>query len=151
MHSSYCDGVNQIFFLPCINEHGGLNMSLIEYSCILEGVKGQKMVTALFDSGASFSCIKMSVAEKLAHLERLAKPMEFETADKNTTISAHYGVILDFYLGESQRRFHDDFIVLDSLSEDLIIGAATMQKWNIKLDFQEETVIYDRKMHRLRI
>ena len=56
-----------------------------------------------------------------------------------------------FHLGESKRRFHDDFIVLETLSEDLIIGAATIQKWNIKLDFEKETVVYDRKMHRLRI
>ena len=35
--------------------------------------------------------------------------------------------------------------------EDLIIGATTMQKWGIKLDFVSETVVYDGKMHRLRI
>lgn len=48
-------------------------------------------------------------------------------------------------------RFTDDFMVLDTLSEDLIIGATTMQKWNMKLDFENETVVYDKKMHRLRI
>jgi len=42
-------------------------------------------------------------------------------------------------------------MILDTISEDLIIGATTMQKWDITLDFVNEKVIHDRKMHRLRI
>jgi hypothetical protein len=42
-------------------------------------------------------------------------------------------------------------MVLDTLSEDLIIGVTTMQKWQIKLDFDSEKVVYDPKMHRMRI
>ena len=42
-------------------------------------------------------------------------------------------------------------MVLETLSEELIIGATTMQKWRIKLDFVEERVLYDRRVQRLRL
>jgi len=34
----------------------------------------------------------------------------------------------------------DEFLVVPTLSEEIIIGAATMQKWRIKLDFEHDTV-----------
>jgi len=81
----------------------------------------------------------------------LPEPIVFETADEGDFITAEYGVILEFFLEDAPRCFTDAFMVLDTLSEDLIIGATTMQKWQIKLDFDSEKVVYDRKMHRLRI
>jgi len=42
-------------------------------------------------------------------------------------------------------------MVLDTLSEELIIGATIMHKWQIKLDFVEEKVLYDRRVQRLRL
>lgn len=44
----------------------------------------------------------------------------------------------------------DKFMILPGLSEALIIGAATMQKWRIKLDFEKEEVIIDPWVARLR-
>ena len=87
----------------------------------------------------------------MAHLEPLPEPISFETAEAGTYITASHRVLLDFYLGDAPRRFMDEFIVLDLLSEDLIIGVTTMQKWSIKLDFENEEIIYERRMHRLRI
>jgi hypothetical protein len=42
-------------------------------------------------------------------------------------------------------------MVLDALSEELIIGVTTMQKWRIKLDLVEEKVLYDGRVQRLRL
>ena len=126
-------------------------MALIIKPIILAGSKGRKQVTALFDSGASYSCISEELAKKLAHLEPLTEPMEFETAEKNNTVIAEYAVRVDFFFTDTNRRFTDELVVIDGLSEELIIGAATMQKWKIRLDFDREEVFYDKKMHRLRI
>jgi hypothetical protein len=126
-------------------------MSLLEKQIILKGLKGKQTVTALFDSRASYSCIRRSIAEDIGFLEPLEEPMDFETADSGSLIHAEYVVHLSFYFTDTDRRFTDEFIVLDTLSEDFIIGAATMQKWKIRLDFDTEDVLYDKKMHRLRI
>lgn len=126
-------------------------MSLLQNQLTIRGLKGEKTVTALFDSGASYSCVRRSTAEKIALLEPLEEPMEFETADEGTYIPAEYVVHLSFFFQDTDRRFTDEFIVVDTLSEDLIIGTVTMQKWKIRLDFENEKVMYDRKIHRLRI
>ena len=47
-------------------------------------------------------------------------------------------------------RFSDEFMVLSDLSEELIIGTTTMQKWRFKLDFEREEVIIDPRVTRLR-
>jgi len=77
--------------------------------------------------------------------------MVFETAERESIVVAEYRVVLDFFFTDSPRRFTDEFVVIEGLSEDIIIGATTMQKWKIRLDFDREEVIYDRKMQRLRI
>ena len=77
--------------------------------------------------------------------------MEFSTADEGASINAEYVVHLSFFFSDTERRFTDEFIVLNTLSEDLIIGAKTMQAWKIRLDFDKEAVLYDKKMHKLRI
>jgi hypothetical protein len=126
-------------------------MSLISKPVILAGAKGRKEVNALFDSGASYSCISKKTADEIAHLEPMVEPMDFETAEKDGIITADYRITADFYFTDTPRRFTDELFVIEGLSENLIIGAATMQKWKIRLDFDREEVLYDKKMHRLRI
>ncbi len=126
-------------------------MSLISKPVILAGSKGRKEVNALFDSGASYSCICYALAKQLEQLTELSEPMEFETAEKDSIVVAKYRVTLDFFFTDTPRRFTDEIVVIGDLSEELIIGATTMQKWKIRLDFDREEVLYDKKMHRLRI
>lgn len=126
-------------------------MGLLSKPVLLAGSKGKREVNAFFDSGASYTCISASCAAKIAHLEKLSEPMEFTTADADTTVVAKYRIAVDFYFSDTPRRFTDELVVIDGLSEELIIGAATMQKWKIRLDFDSEEVIYDKKMHKLRI
>jgi len=40
-------------------------------------------------------------------------------------------------------------LLMMTLSEDVIIGAATMQKWRLKLDFEQDRVIVDQMVTRL--
>jgi hypothetical protein len=143
--------VKQQYKLPSVNRHREVIMSLISRPVILAGALGRKQVTAHFDSGASYSCISKKLAEELAHPEPMSEPMEFETAEKDGIITASYRVTVDFFFTDTPRRFTDELVVFEDLSEDLIIGANTMQKWKIRLDFENEEVLYDKKMHRLRI
>jgi hypothetical protein len=143
--------MNRYYSLPCIDRYGEVLMGLINRPVTLAGSIGKLQVTALFDNGASYSCISRAAAIRIAHLEKLPEPMEFETAEKGGVIKAQYRINTDFFFQDTNRRFSDELIVMDSLSEELIIGAATMQKWKIRLDFEREEVLYEKQMHRLRI
>ncbi len=139
------------YSLPCVNNQGELIMSLLQSEVILKGIRGQRKVTALFDSGASYSCLRRDIAEEVGILVPLDEPMYFSTADEDTDLRAEYSLPLSFYFTDTNRRFTDEFIVVEKLSEELIVGAKTMQAWKIRLDFDAEEVVYDKKMHKLRI
>ena len=126
-------------------------MSLLELPCTLVGTLGRISTVCLFDSGASYSVIRRATAERIARLQPLPEPFVFETVSEGDFVTARYEIFLEFFLEDAPRCFTDSFMVMDRLSEELIIGATTMQKWQIKLDFVAEKVLYDRKMHRLRI
>jgi hypothetical protein len=113
----------------------------------LSGIKGEKKVDALYDSGASFSFINKKLAAELGHVEALPKPLEFETANEGDKITVKERTLLDFYIDGI--RLSDEFLVKENLSEEVIIGAATMQKWRLKLNFEEDRVIVDQKVTRL--
>ncbi len=123
-------------------------MSVIEKKILLEGSKGKKEILTLFDSGATYSCIQKDLARKLANLEPLPQVMIFSTAGKEK-LKVKYAIRLDFYINSD--RFSDEFMVIDGLSEKIIIGAATLQKWRMKLDFENDEIIYDPKVTKLRI
>ena len=82
-------------------------------------------------------------------VEALPEPLEFTTAKDKESLTAVERVTLDFYL--KGYRFSDEFIVVPGLSEPLLIGAATLQKWRLKLDFEAEDILIDPKVTRLRL
>ncbi len=106
-----------------------------------EGSKGERILYALFDSGATYSCISEEYAEELATLEHLHTPLRLATASDSTFMEIKYRITLDFY--HEDIRLSDEFLVVPALSEEVIIGAATMQKWRLKLDFENDTIIID--------
>jgi len=123
-------------------------MAIIEKEIELVGSKGRKKVKGLFDSGATYSCLNRTLAQELEILIPLAEPLSFETAEKGKMLEAKEHVSLLFYL--NGYRFSDEFMVIPEFSEELIIGASTMQKWRFKLDFEKEEVIIDPRVTRLR-
>lgn len=106
-----------------------------------EGSKGTSNLYTLFDSGATLSCMNPDKAEQLGTLEKLHRIMKLNTASEGHYIEITHCVRCDFYLNET--RLSDEFLVVPGLSEEAIIGAATMQKWRIKLDFEHDQVIVD--------
>lgn len=106
-----------------------------------EGSIGERILYALFDSGATYSCINDAIIEQLEHLTLLHTPMRMSTASASTFMEIKHRVTLDFY--HEDIRLTDEFYVIPDLSEEVIIGASTMQKWRIKLDFEHDSIILD--------
>lgn len=112
-------------------------MSILKHQLRFEGSKDEALLMSLFDSGATLSCIHPDFAEQLGVPEKLRTRIVVQTANGDN-INIGYCLRLDFYLDET--RLSDEFLVVPNLSEEAIIGAATMQKWRIKLDFEHDTV-----------
>ena len=106
-----------------------------------EGSKGEKNLYALFDCGATYSCISEDSVEGLEELLQLHTPLRLSTASAATFMEITHRTTLDFY--HEEVRLSDEFLVVPGLSEEVIIGAATMQKWRLKLDFEHDKVIVD--------
>ena len=73
--------------------------------------------------------------------------MEFGTAKEGEIVSAIGRVTLNFYIGDY--RFSDEFMVIEGLSNGVLIGAATLQKWRLKLDFEHDEIIIDPRVTKL--
>lgn len=112
-----------------------------------EGSKGEKNLYALFDSGANYSCINETVVEDLEMLTLIHTPMRLATASDTVYMEITSRTTLDFY--HEDIRLSDEFLVVPGLSEEVIIGANTMQKWRLKLDFEHDTVIVDPRVAKL--
>jgi hypothetical protein len=122
---------------------------ILERKLAFEGSQGRAELLALFDSGATYSCIRPDFATAIARLEPLPRPLDVETASAGHIIRITDRVSLDFYL--DNLRLTDEFLVVPGLSEEAIIGATTMQKWKIKLDFEQDKVITDPRAARVRL
>jgi len=144
--------LKQRLIVPCIPRGVSTEM-IIQRELVLVGSLGRTRRLALFDSGSSYSIIRREIAEAIGHLELLPNPSEwvFETAEAGRTVQARFRLSLDIRFDDSAARFSDEFIVFDECSEEVIIGAQTMQKWQIKLDFKNEQVIYRKTAVRLRV
>ena len=124
-------------------------MAVIQKEIKLVGSKGEKEVDAIFDSGATYSCIRPELAEKLGLVESLPEPMDFGTAREGERLSTKEAIRLNFYL--DGYRFSDEFMLIPHLSEEVIIGAKTLQAWRMKLNFETDEVIIDPRVTKLRL
>jgi hypothetical protein len=124
-------------------------MAIIQKTIRFAGSKGAEEALTLFDSGASYSCIRPDLAQRLATAEPLPEPMQFGMAEEGRQVTAHERVSLNFYL--DGYRFSDEFMLIPGLSESVIIGAKTLQAWRMRLDFEREEVIFDPRVTQLRL
>ncbi len=124
-------------------------MAIIQKRIRLVGSKGSREEVVIFDSGSTYSCIQPELAEKLEIVVPLPEPMDFGTAEEGRHLRAEAAVRLNFYV--DGYRFSDEFMLIPGLSEAAIIGAATLQKWRMKLDFEADEVIIDPRVTHLRL
>ena len=120
---------------------------ILRIPLLFEGSKSSKNLYALFDSGATYSCLNEDRADELEIFTSLHTPMRLATASEHVFMEITQRVTLDFY--KDDIRLSDEFLVVPNLSEEVIIGATTMQKWRIKLDFEHDTIIIDPKVAKL--
>lgn len=124
-------------------------MSVIKIPLLYAGSKGEGRLYTLFDSGANLSCINPDFVENLETPVKLGRTRLISTAAEGHYIEITEAIRLDFYIGDV--LLSDEFLVVPSLSEEAIIGAATMQKWRIKLDFEHDTVHVDPKVAKMQL
>jgi hypothetical protein len=124
-------------------------MSIIKSPLLFVGSLGEKHIYTLYDSGANLSCIHPDQLADLEETRPLGRTRLIATAAEGHYIEVSEAVRLDFYLNDV--LLSDEFLVIPSLSEDAIIGAATMQKWRIKLDFEHDVAIVDPKVAKMQL
>lgn len=122
-------------------------MAVVIKNIKLKGSKGEIEREAIFDSGSTYSCIRPDLAESLEIVIPLPEPMEFSTAGEDRKVTAKGAVRLNFYI--ENYRFSDEFMMIEGLSNGVIIGAKTLQAWRLKLDFEKDEIIIDPKVTKL--
>lgn len=146
---NFAAGVFTLWWKYICSEQKNALMSIIRLPIRLQGSKGEKILYALFDSGANLSCIHQEHAAEIATLEAFLNPRRLATASEHHFMEITHRIIVDFFLNDVQ--LSDEFLVVPGLSEEMIIGAATLQKWRIKLDFEHDTVFVDPKAAKLQL
>ena len=124
-------------------------MSVIILPILYTGSLGETRMMTLFDSDANLSCINPDFLAKIEIPVKLGHKRRIYTAAIDQYIEVEERVSLDFYLEDV--LLSDEFLLVPGLSEEAIIGAATMQKWRIKLDFEHDKAHVDPKMARLQL
>lgn len=124
-------------------------ISVIKLPVLFAGSLGETRLFSLFDSDANLSCINPDFLANLEIPVKLGRIRNVATAALGHYIEISERVSLDFYLEDV--LLSDEFLVVPGLSEEAVIGAATMQKWRIKLDFEHDTVHVDPKVAKLQL
>lgn len=101
-------------------------MSVIKQPLLYVGSKDEKSLYTLFDSGANLSCVHPDSVQDLTLVQPLGRVRRVATASEGHFIEVKEVVRLDFYINDV--LLSDEFLVVPGLSEEAIIGAATMQK-----------------------
>jgi hypothetical protein len=124
-------------------------MSILKVPLLYVGSKGEKHLYTLFDSGANLSCISPVSLSDIENPVNLGRIRKLSTASEGHYIEITERVSLDFYIDDV--LLSDEFLIVPGLSEEAIIGAATLQKWRIRLDFEHDKIIVDPKVARLQL
>ena len=108
-------------------------MSVIRLPLSYVGTLGEARLYTLFDSGANLSCISPEALTGLEIPVPLGVKRRLATASEAHFMTIEHVVRVDFYIHDV--LLSDEFLVVPGLSDEAIIGAATLQKWRIKLNF----------------
>lgn len=121
-------------------------MGLIVKRLRVVGDKGERRLQVLFDTGASASFVRQDVVLRIATTLKLPSPESYTLGNGVGKLRVNETAVLYVYI--EGVRISDNFIVAPRLSDEVIIGANTLQKWRVKLDLEREKVIIDKRMAR---
>jgi hypothetical protein len=113
---------------------------IIQLPIRFEGSKGEKIIYTSFNPNFPFSLIDADHAKDIANSQKLFRTLKTINGDANN-ITADEIICSDFYINEI--RMSDGFYIVHDLKEQAIIGAATIRKWRMKLDFEINIVSVD--------
>jgi len=111
---------------------------IITRKLFVEGPKGSVEVVALFDTGASFSVMKKSIAEKISPIGPAIR-QKATLADGKTELPIAGSVW--FWTFVEVCTISDTAHVIEQLARDFIIGAETMEKYGIELRPETNEII----------
>ena len=134
-------------------------MSVIKLPLQFVGSLGGQYLYTFFDSGrfaaaTNLSCISPDHVRDIEKPVSLGRVRRVATASEGHYIEINERVVLDFYIEDI--LLSDEFLVVPGLSEEAIIGAATMQNperrtGRIKLNFEHDTVEVDPKVAKMQL
>ncbi|MEW6680611.1 MAG: retropepsin-like aspartic protease [bacterium] len=124
-------------------------MGLLVENLKIAGNKGEDEVACLFDTGSSETLIREDVARKIVTIVELPHAVEFKMADGETILTSRKAVYLSITINGCE--ILEPAIVVEKLSDEMIIGAETMQRRKIKLDLEKEKITIDPRSARLRV
>lgn len=107
-----------------------------------EGSKGEKNLNAEFRNTGTYSLIAAECLENVGQPIRLRSPLKIAVLD-NKDISSTHVTVLDFYI--ENIRLSDEFLVVDGLDSEVVIGNGTVRKWGLNLDFRNGSLSVDHR------
>ncbi len=95
----------------------------------LEGTSAK--VRAVFDSGSHHSIIQEAKLPPKTLVHKYAKTETLKTAGVGGRLHISGRTLLIIHIGS--KRVSDEVLVSPDLSKDMLVGAGTMQKWDISI------------------
>lgn len=86
---------------------------------------------AVFDSGSFYTIIRQDKVPQEANVLRRTSPVEFRAASKGSTLTVVAEVSLVMTIGE--KRIQDSALISPDLVQEMLVGAKTMQAWDITI------------------
>lgn len=112
-------------------------MPNLKMPVLLSGDKDKVNASALVDTGASFSFVTRSVAEKIGTITMMPTPQKF-TLGNGGMIVINEQVTLEMQI--EGLLIADNFMVIDQAPDEVILGLATMNKYRLRIDPARETL-----------
>ncbi|GET63888.1 hypothetical protein GLOIN_2v1885507 [Rhizophagus irregularis DAOM 181602=DAOM 197198] len=102
-----------------------------------ESEKSLVIPTTIFDTGSDSSLISNNIVKRLnLDVDRSNAPDLSGVATKSDTIGTVYGLGILVYDGENSKKIEDDFMVVKSDKDFLLLGVPWIDRANVILDFQ---------------
>ncbi|GBC24661.2 hypothetical protein GLOIN_2v1885507 [Rhizophagus irregularis DAOM 181602=DAOM 197198] len=102
-----------------------------------ESEKSLVIPTTIFDTGSDSSLISNNIVKRLnLDVDRSNAPDLSGVATKSDTIGTVYGLGILVYDGENSKKSDDDFMVVKSDKDFLLLGVPWIDRANVILDFQ---------------
>ncbi len=121
-------------------------MGLIYEKLRVIGLKGERTVSALMDTGSSHSLLREDIARAIGKPEELPEPKQYELAVG--TFVARLGLFADVVV--EGHRLTCGFKIVAGLSEEMILGVDFFQLWGVRLDPKNHLMIVDPRSLRLK-